>query len=139
MKKLVCVLAVVALSGCASIVNDKNQQVKIVASNGQTLQGSVKQDTVTSIKEDGKLKKVHNKTVAATFNGTNNTVDLPRSNLDTTVTVENAECAKETPIERSVAPAFWGNIILGGLLGSTTDSATGKMWKYQEDVVVSCK
>lgn len=139
MKKLACVLAVVALSGCASIANDKTQQIKIVASNGQQIQGSMQEDTVTTKKQDGKHVKVHNKTVEATFSGSTNAVSLERSGKDKVVVVENPECTKETPVKRSVSPMFFGNVLIGGLLGSTTDASTGKMWQYQEDIIVNCK
>ncbi|TQR60373.1 hypothetical protein [Campylobacter troglodytis] len=32
--------------------------------------------------------------------------------------------------KQSVSSWFWGNIIFGGLPGSTTDGVTGAMWEY---------
>lgn len=32
--------------------------------------------------------------------------------------------------ETAFEPVFWGNIIIGGVFGSTTDSSTGAMYKY---------
>lgn len=139
MKKLVCALAVIALTGCASVVNDKNQNVKITASNGQEIKGTVQKDEVVTSKEDGKLKKTHVKTPESSFSGKTNSVVMERSNANKVVVVENPECTKETELKSSVSPMFFGNILIGGLLGSTTDSATQKMWQYDENVVVNCK
>jgi len=41
--------------------------------------------------------------------------------------------------EKSVDPKFFVNILSGGSFGSTTDYSTEKMWKYNENVVISCK
>ena len=45
----------------------------------------------------------------------------------------------ETAVDKTITPVFFGNIIIGGFLGSTTDAVTGKMWDYEDDVVVTCK
>jgi hypothetical protein len=34
------------------------------------------------------------------------------------------------PLATKMDGMFWGNIVLGGFLGSTTDSATGAMYEY---------
>ena len=120
MKVCLCVATLVAVtmfSGCASIVNDKNQKINVSASNGQQIKGSI----------DG-----------VPFNGPG-VVQVARANVDKTVVVDNPECAKSTQLNKSVDPMFFGNILIGGLLGSTTDAHTEKMWKYQNKVVVSCK
>ena len=64
---------------------------------------------------------------------------MERASADKVVIVDNPECQKETSLKSSVAPIFFGNILIGGLLGSTTDAATQKMWKYEENVVIDCK
>ena len=43
--------------------------------------------------------------------------------------VETEGCAKQTTLESKVDIKFFGNIITGGLLGSTTDYSTEKMWQ----------
>lgn len=136
MKKLAFAL-VVTLSGCASVVNDKNQVIHINASNGQTLNGSVQEITVKKTKEGKKVKKEKTYTPVSKLNGSD--VMLARSGSQKVVIVDNPECEKETPIKNSVDGMFFGNILIGGLLGSTTDATTGKMWKYEENVVVQCK
>jgi hypothetical protein len=120
MKVLVGAVALVTLtmfSGCASIVNDKNQKINVSASNGQIINGTV----------DG-----------VPFTGPG-VVEVARANVDKTVVINNPECANSAPLNKSVDPMFFGNILIGGLLGSTTDASTEKMWKYQDKVVVSCK
>lgn len=37
---------------------------------------------------------------------------------------------QQATIQTSLNGWFWGNIILGGLIGSTTDSLSGAMWKF---------
>ena len=32
-------------------------------------------------------------------------------------------------LDSSIEPVFWDNFFVGGLVGSTTDLATGSMWK----------
>jgi uncharacterized protein YceK len=114
----VAVMAVLSLtSGCASVVNDKAQKVNIVASNGQQIKGDVSGVTFSSP----------------------GVVLVERANTDKLITVENPECQKTTPLKKKISTAFWGNILIGGLLGSTTDHSTEKMWEYDESVVVSCK
>jgi uncharacterized protein YceK len=137
MKRLAFALLVIGLSGCASIVNDKNQVVHINASNGQELNGSVQEITEKRVKEGKKVKKEQTYTPVSKLNGSD--VMLARSGTKKVVVVDNPECEKETPIKNSIDGMFFGNIIIGGLVGSTTDAATGKMWKYQENVVVQCK
>ncbi len=120
MKVRLCAVALISIamfSGCASIVNDKNQKISVSASNGQQIKGSV----------DG-----------VAFSGPG-VVEVARANVDKTIVIDNPECANSMPLNKSVDPIFFGNILIGGLLGSTTDATTEKMWKYQEKVVVSCK
>lgn len=139
MKKIVCVLALIALSGCASIVNDKNQKVQISASNGQELKGTIQDIETKTVKVDGKRQKKTAQTVSGSFTGKPADVMVERSSVKKVVVVENEECQKETPLNSNVSPMFFGNILIGGLIGSTIDASTQKMWQYQEKVVVQCK
>ncbi len=61
-----------------------------------------------------------------------------RDGKDKVVKTNVEGCENATPIKKSITPVFWGNIVIGGVLGSTTDGATGKMWDYEESVEVSC-
>jgi hypothetical protein len=38
--------------------------------------------------------------------------------------------SKTVVADTGFEPIFWGNIIIGGVIGSTTDAASGSMYKY---------
>lgn len=120
MKKLALYAAlgsVVLMTGCASILNEKTQQVNVSASNGKAINGSV----------DG---------TAFTAPGV---VTVTRAKATKVFNVETAGCAKQTVVENTVDPKFFINILSGGAFGSTTDYSTDKMWKYSDNVVISCQ
>jgi hypothetical protein len=119
MKKLfayVAMSSVVLMTGCASILNEQTQQINVSASNGKTVQASV----------DGK-----------SFSAPG-VVAVTRAKAGKVVTTNAAGCAPSTALESNVDPKFFINILSGGALGSTTDFATEKMWKYNDNVVISC-
>lgn len=120
MKKLAFVSACVAvsfLSGCASILNEKTQPINISASNGKEAVGTI----------DGQAFK------------TPGIVSVTRENKNKIAVVTTEGCAKETLMEKSVDSKFWINILTGGVWGSSTDYSTDKMWRYSENIVISCK
>lgn len=119
MKKfaLCAVIASVALmSGCASVLNEKTQAVNVSSSNGKPISGSV----------DG-----------TPFTGPG-VVKVTRAPNAKVFKVDTEGCAKQTAVDNGVAGAFWGNILIGGFLGSSTDYGTDKMWKYSDTVVIDC-
>lgn len=103
------------ISGCASVMTAEQQTIKVSATNNQAIEVSVDDKTTT----------------------TTGTVTVLRDGKDKVVKTKAENCENTTIIKKSVTPAFFGNIVIGGLLGSTTDASTGKMWNY-EDVEVSC-
>ena len=111
------ILVGVALSGCASIINDKTQQVNVTSSTGSDITGTV---NGVPFKAPG-------------------IVELVRENKNQIFLTKTEGCAKETVAEKSIAPAFWVNILSAGSFGSSTDYSTDKMWKYSDNVVISCK
>ncbi len=113
----VAIASAVALSGCASILNEKTQPINVSSSTGGEIKGKV----------DG-----------VPFSGPG-VVNVVRENKNKIIVAETTGCAKETVIEKNVDPKFFVNILSGGAFGSTTDYSTEKMWKYSENVVVSCK
>lgn len=120
MKKLALYAAlgsVVLMTGCASILNEKTQQVNVSASNGKPIKGSVEGTPFTG----PGIVTVNRTKAAKVFN------------------VETPGCAKDTVVENSVDPKFFINILSGGAFGSTTDYSTEKMWKYSDNVVISCQ
>jgi len=118
--KLVYVSAIaltVALSGCASILNDKTQAINVSSSTGSDIQGTV---NGMPFKAPG-------------------VVAVTRENKNKLFVTETEGCTKETIAEKSVDPKFFINILSGGSFGSSTDYASDKMWKYNESVVIACK
>lgn len=104
-------------TGCATIINDKTQKVNVATSNGAKVKGTV----------DG---------VAFEAPGV---VEFVRSKQDKVITVEDPNCSAQTVATKTVDPVFFINVLSGGALGSTTDYSTEKMWKYQDNVTISCK
>lgn len=111
------VAAMLAATGCATIINDKTQKVNINTSNGAKVTGTV----------DG---------VPFQAPGI---VDLTRSKQDKVLVVDDANCSKETIAAKKLDPIFFINFLSGGAFGSTTDYASEKMWKYDENLTISCK
>lgn len=95
-------------SGCSTIVNGRSETVSINSN------------------VSGAQIVVNGKTVGTTpYNGP------IRRGADTTITVsKDGYVAKTITADTNIEPIFWGNIILGGFLGSTTDASTGSMYKY---------
>jgi hypothetical protein len=118
MKKFIAVSAtVVIVSGCASIINEKQQQVNVQTSNGLKVSGTVN---------------------GQSFNAPG-VVALVRENKNKVFITDSAGCKSETVAEKTVDPIFFINFISGGPLGSTTDYSTEKMWKYADNVTLNCK
>ena len=118
MKKLL-VISLIALSGCASIVDGGTQTVNLVASSGDKVHAKI---TTPSGYQESTLPTV---------------ISTKKKNQDIIVNVDDS-CYEPTTqaVQPSLAPAFWGNVIIGGLIGSTTDFATGAAWKYDNTNVV---
>lgn len=110
-------LVTLGLTGCASILNDKTQQVNVSSSTGSEIKGTV----------DG-----------VPFSGPG-IVSLTRENKNKIFVTQTEGCAKQTVAEKTVDPKFFVNILSGGAFGSTTDYSTDKMWKYSENIVISCQ
>ena len=120
MKKniIICaaVVAMMSLSGCATILKGQTQKVNINTSNGANIQASV----------DGKIVQLPN------------VIEVKRHKDPLMVTTSNKGCTQSTVVNNEVEPAFFINILSGGALGSTTDYATESMWKYDENITVHC-
>jgi uncharacterized protein YceK len=110
------VTTVVLMTGCATILNDKTQMVNITASNGAKITASA----------DGQAFQ------------TPAIVGLQRSKLDKIITTSNSNCNPQTLAPHTIDPIFFINIFSGGAWGSTTDYATEKMWKYDNNLVINC-
>lgn len=114
--KATIVVAATVLSGCASIINEKTQQINVSSSNGKPLSGTI----------DG-----------TPFTGPG-IVTVTRENKDKVIVTQTEGCAQQTALTKSVDSVFFLNILSGGVFGSTTDYSTEKMWRYEPAVTVSC-
>ena len=114
---IVCMVCVVGfLGGCASILSGKTQSVNVTTDTGKKYTALIdgQKHTVPSV------------------------IELTRENKDKVLTLE--ECPdQKVLLHKEINPVFFVNILSGGVFGSTTDYASGSMWKYQpENVNVKC-
>ena len=122
MKKLILVLITASiLSGCSSIVKGSRQTINISTSTGKQAEAVI---TTSTGQQNVVLPQA---------------VPVKTSSTDITVNIKETRCnnASTTIVQSRLHPWFWGNVIIGGLLGSTTDSVTGSMWAYDESVIVN--
>jgi len=117
MTKKVIVLGMAAsmvlMSGCATIMSGKTQTIDVTSA------------TTKKFSIDGQ-----NYTTPAK-------VLVKRSQDDKEISVNG--CDKKVPLKASMNPAVMGNILLGGVFGSTTDLAGGAGWKYDDNVTLDCQ
>lgn len=114
---IVCVVGMVGfLGGCATILSGSTQSINVTTETGKKYSASI----------DGQKY-----TVPAV-------IQLTRENKDKTMILD--ECPdQKTLFHKEINPVFFVNILSGGVFGSTTDYASGDMWKYQpENVNVKC-
>lgn len=107
-KILIITSAIVLLAGCASIVSGTSQVVS-VNSNIDQAEVRVNGTTVGKTPYSGQIKR-----------GKDTVVEVSKPGYGT----------QSTTLSTKLEPIFWGNIIFGGLVGSTTDLATGACWEY---------
>lgn len=111
------VVTVSLLSGCASIITDDQLNVNVTTSNGKAV----------AYKLDGAMYEAPG------------VILVSKTGTDRILMSESETCDKQTLLEKKIEPAFWGNILTGGFLGSTTDSVTNKMWTYQKEITINCQ
>jgi len=106
----IALLALVGMQGlgCATIVKGKSQTVSI----DSNVSGA-------EIVVDG--------SVVGTTPYTGN---LPRGSSTNLTLRKPGYRSKTIVLNSDVEPIFWGNLISGGVLGSSTDAGTGAMYKY---------
>lgn len=66
------------------------------------------------------------------------TLNVERKSKSIIVKSQDNEFAPKT-VPSGINPWFLGNLIFGGLVGSTTDSISGAAWKYDETVSISAQ
>lgn len=119
MKKLAVVAATVALStGCASVVNDSSQPIKVETKtiSGEMITGA--ECTLTNDYGSVNMKS-------------GSTVSVHRSSKDMDITCKNPSNsdANARAVSRANAGMF-GNIILGGGIGAIIDHNKGTAYTY---------
>ena len=109
-KKLALVIVIVSLflRGCASIISGTTQEM--------TFQSNPEDVLVT----------ISGKVVGKTPT----TVQLDRKSGQSVVFSKDGYKPINMQLESGLDPWFWGNIVLGGFFGSTTDSISGAAHKY---------
>lgn len=106
--------ATVLFTGCATIISGDNQNINLQSKKEQTVSINGQQYTSPGI------------------------VSIERVNKDAILKVK--DCNKQVELKKELNPWFFGNILIGGLLGSTTDYASDSMWQYdQETVNLDCE
>lgn len=110
------IVTVVLMSGCSTIFNEKTQTVNVTSSDGRSIKGTVDGTPFT----------------------TPGAVPVLRTKASKVFLTDAEGCNKQTTSESKVDVKFFGNIILGGVFGSTTDYSTDKMWKYDDNVTITC-
>ncbi len=114
---MVCMVCMVGfLSGCATILSGNTQKVNVTTETGKKYTAMIdgQKFTVPSI------------------------IELTRENRNKVLTLE--ECPdQKVLLHKEINPVFFVNILSGGVFGSTTDYASGAMWKYQpENISLKC-
>lgn len=103
----------VIFSGCATISNQTKQKVNIKTSDGSALIAHIDGQKV-ELPADVNISRNKGATIQIL------TIDNP--------------CYETTQLniagQDTISKWFWGNIIIGGLFGSTTDYISGGMWTY---------
>ena len=102
------IVSVILMQGCATIVSGRSQEV--------TFQSTPDEATV----------KINGRPIGKTPL----TVELKKEKGQTLIFEKKGYKPFTTEMSTSMNPMFWGNIVLGGLLGSTTDGVTGAIIEY---------
>lgn len=122
MKKTVLSLTgIMLLSGCATLATGSKQTINMATSSGKQAEA-----TITSA--NGTFPVILPQAV---------TVEKSSENLIINITESDCIAPTTTMVVPYQQPWFWGNIIFGGLFGSTTDSASGAAWEYDDNLMVN--
>ncbi|VGQ13060.1 hypothetical protein SB5439_05135 [Klebsiella variicola] len=118
--KTVIAAAVISMTGCASVVNSTSQSLT-VDSNPQGLPFVISDS----------------KGIAVTSGVTPTSVTLPRGKgaLHVEVKDKKGNVAGRGDFKESVSGWYFGNILLGGIVGLVVDAADDAMWKYSPEAI----
>lgn len=116
MKLVYLITGLMALTSCATILNDSTQKINITTSN----------NTKSEIEINGAIYHVPA------------IISVTRSKQDLIVNTKNPNCTQQYLVKSKVDNKFWINILSGGTFGSSTDYGSDKMWTYQDEVELKC-
>ena len=113
-----CCLSLLLMTGCASLFNANPSLLSIMTNpQGATV-------TITGLQNMERLTKQ-----------TPCTINLSKGS-DYTVRITLAGYQSEDiPIRRGITGWFWGNLLLGGIIGMAIDYTTANMWEHQPSVI----
>lgn len=117
---LLMIISCLFFSGCATIITGSRDLINIRTSNGQEVKA-----TITSAEGVGDI------TLPTILNA-----KKAKQNIYIEVKETNEYEQSNAVAVSRMNNWFWGNIILGGLLGSTTDAISGAMWQYDNTITV---
>lgn len=119
--KKIFVLSVLALTGCASIVDGGPDTINLMTSNGASVKAQI------NSKQFGTQQ-----ITLPTF------ITVPKSCSDITVNVMEDKKVNQSSaiVSSSVNPWIFGNVVFGGLIGLAVDGAAGNMCTYDSSVIV---
>jgi hypothetical protein len=116
MKRYLLIPLFLVIAGCSTIINGPTQTVS-VNSNVQGADVSIDGIVVGKTPYTGLVKK-------------------PNGSGGSVVTVSKPGYdPKSVTLDAGIEGAFWGNIIVGGGIGSTTDYASHSMYKYANGTI----
>lgn len=121
--KVLPLIAIAALAGCASITGSKNQPVSIQAlHNGKPIEGA---DCVLTNDKGTWYVKTPGSTV------------IQKSGQDLSITCnKDGVPAGTTTAASSANGGVWGNILFGGIIGYAVDASTGAAFDYPSSMGV---
>lgn len=114
-------ISAIIFSGCATILGGGNQQT-ISLNSSKPMKGNMKYSDGSGLQ--------HFTTPA--------TLSVERRSKDIVLTSSDGQFDAAT-VKSDMNPWLIGNIIFGGLIGSTTDSVGGAAWKYEQTINLSEK
>ncbi len=100
-------------TGCATLISGKTQTI------------DVQSKTEKKFKVDGKEYTTPAKVI------------LTRGDTDKIITVDG--CEDNVTVKSGMNGMFWGNVLIGGVVGSTTDAISGSAWSYDDNITIDCK
>lgn len=124
--KYVSLLAMVAATGCASVIEGGDQTIN-VSTTGCEEHGVIQ---CSAVNDDGSSQLTAPASVS---------VDKDMDDLTISCRSKDKVAHGEVIVESTYEAWNAGNILLGGVIGVGVDAATGAMWNYPSSVIVPMK